>query len=153
MGAAYISSDVTTLTSNLRPGCLGPRVFAIIREFSAAVLPALPPAYARFSSKQSRWSSMTPKYFMLGRDLNVAFAILIIAVSTFCLLLTSTASVLCAAKASPLESTHARFPASLQILSASGSFLSVTTMATSSAKPMSRAPLGIVILRKGLGLI
>jgi len=36
---------------------------------------------------------------------------------------------LCAAKASPLESTHAlaRFPASLQILSASGSFFAVTT--------------------------
>jgi len=60
-----------------------------------------------------------------------------------------TASVLCAAKASALESSQAlaRFPASLQILSASGSFFAVTTMATSSAKPMSHAPSGMMILR------
>jgi len=92
---------------------------------------------------------MTHKYFRLERDLIVASPILIIAVSTFCLLLIRTASVLCAARASPLESSHAlaRFPASLQILSASGSFLAVTSMATSSAKPMTRAPSGIVILR------
>jgi len=51
MGAAYISVDVTTLTSNLRPGCLGPRVLAIIREIAAAVLLALPLAYARCSLK------------------------------------------------------------------------------------------------------
>jgi len=29
IGAAYIRVDVITLTSNLRPGCLGPPVFAI----------------------------------------------------------------------------------------------------------------------------
>jgi len=56
---------------------------------------------------------MTHKYFRLERDLIVASPILIIAVSTFCLLLIRTASVLCAARASPLESSHAlaRFPA------------------------------------------
>jgi len=71
MGAAYISVDVTILT-RLRPGCLGPRVFAIIREIAAAVLLALPLAYARCSLKESRWSIMTPKNFRLGRDVIVA---------------------------------------------------------------------------------
>jgi len=86
---------------------------------------------------------MTPKYFRLGRDLIVAPPILRVVVSTFCLLLIRTASVLCAAKASSLESSHAlaRFPASLQNLSASGTFFAVTTMATSGNES------GIVILR------
>jgi len=70
MGAAYISVDVTALISNLRPGCLGPRVFAIIREIAAAVLLALPLAYARCCLKESRWSIMTPKYLRLGRFSN-----------------------------------------------------------------------------------
>jgi len=149
MGAAYISVDVSTVTSNLRPGCLGPRVFAIIREIAAAVLPALPLAYAICSLKKSRWSNMTPKSFRLGRDLVVAYPILIVAVSIFFLLLIRTASVLWAAKASPLKSSHAlaRFPASLQILYASGSFFDVTSLAMSSARPMSGASSGIVFPR------
>jgi len=57
---------------------------------------------------------MTSKYFRLGRDVIVASPI------SFCLLLIRTASVLCAAKAGPLEA----------------SFFAVTTMATPSAKPM-----------------
>jgi len=117
----YISVDVTTLTSNLRPGCLGLRVFAITREIAAEVLPVLLLAYARCSLKESRWSIMTPKYLRLGRDVIVASPILIVAAYTFFLVLIRTASVLCAARASPLESCHvlARFPALLQILSAS----------------------------------
>jgi len=51
---------------------------------------------------------------------------------TFFPLLIRTALVLCAAKASPLESRHAlaRFPALLQILSATGRCLATTTIAT-----------------------
>jgi len=79
----------------------------------------------------------------------VASPILIVAVSTFCLLLIRTVSALCAAKASPLVSSHAlaRFRASLQILSESGSFFCRNYYGPSSAKPMSRAHSGIVILR------
>jgi len=118
---AYTAIVLCYDASNIRPGCLGPRVFAIIREIAAAVLLAVPLAYARCSLRESRWSIITPKYFRLGRDVIVASPILTVAVSTFCLLLIRTFSVLCAAKASPLESSHAlaRFPASLQILSAS----------------------------------
>jgi len=58
--------EVTTLTNNQRPGCLGVRVFAIIVKTAAAALLHFPLAYARYSfkdSQDSRWSIMHPNRY------------------------------------------------------------------------------------------